>query len=51
MAHFCLRFVLINRCVRIATQVGPQNRTISPLAQLFIKSCRELAKQPAKKIR
>jgi hypothetical protein len=28
-----------------------KNRTISPLAQLFIKSCRELAKQPAKKIR
>jgi DNA-binding transcriptional LysR family regulator len=28
-----------------------KNRTISPLAQLFIKSCRELATQPAKKIR
>jgi len=28
-----------------------KNRTISPLTQLFIKSCRELAKQPAKKIR
>jgi hypothetical protein len=28
-----------------------KNRTISPLAQLFIKSCRELAKQLAKKIR
>jgi hypothetical protein len=28
-----------------------KNRTISPLAQVFIKSCRELAKQPGKKIR
>jgi len=28
-----------------------KSRTISPMAQLFIKSCRELAKQPAKKIR
>jgi DNA-binding transcriptional LysR family regulator len=28
-----------------------KSRTTSPLAQLFIKSCRELAKQPAKKIR
>jgi DNA-binding transcriptional LysR family regulator len=28
-----------------------KNRTISPLAQLFVKSCRELAKQAAKKIR
>jgi DNA-binding transcriptional LysR family regulator len=28
-----------------------KNRTISPLAQLFINNCRELAKQLAKKIR
>jgi hypothetical protein len=28
-----------------------RNRTLSPIAQLFIKSCHELAKQLVKKIR
>jgi hypothetical protein len=48
MAHFCLKFVLINRCVKIATQVGPQNRTMNPVAQLFIDCVRKLARPFAK---